>query len=921
MNLNKLIISPCILFIPTFAIAEEPKVPSGPKICLYTEAEYGGSESCYNIGEKVDLIDTHNNDQFSSVRVPRGLLLRYYKNSNFDDGNSSSDERVAKEDIAHLGSFDNKISSFVVERNVPEEQVCFYTEKNYQGEERCYDEGAEIVLWGTGNSENEERSRLNDKFSSLRIGENLQVTIYDNSYNEAGNSDKGFLVTRDTPNNLHHDNQISSFKVEKLTPQVCFYRDSWHFGSSKCYQVGQEVDLWSSNKQLNDQFSSVVVSQGAQAKFYKDAGFSGSSFIASRDFTQLGSFDNAISSFKVEGTDAPIDPIAVGIPNEDSCRTRIGADGLCSGSNAFISRDRLQNDSLEDSGAAYLYWRNRFGKNKVLIKPPHEQNSFDNFGSAVILSGNNQVLVIGAPGEDSCYRMTTDNDIVPATPATVEKHGNCNTGNKFNNNQYSNSGTVYVYTSHGDWNNTQYIRSGEGDNNPALKFHQILKAPVVTPHSRFGAEVHISANGDRIVVGAPGESNCGSGVGGTGINPEGRLGGHSTCTGTFGELNYEARNSGAAYVYKRNSSGLYKLEAYIKAPDPYEDDMFGAALGLSSDGQQLLVGAPGENSCGAGENGASRNLSTGLDDSFRCSAREVGMSNQSAVDSGAVYQYRIVNGQWTYYRALKSPSPDPKDNFGTSLSFTNDNNFIAISAPGDDSCGAGVGGFKSNPNTAVSCSINSSAATPWTNNELKDSGAVYFFHASTQPDNGYLVSYIKATNPDAGDSFGSSIWVTGADLLMVGAPGEDNCGTGVNGTGINPEFTLGGNFACGVGSIPPGTTNNNATDSGAVYLYSTPPSSVVFKSYIKAPNVRAADAYGTTVMAVNSSVNSIMAAASPGFDGPSRFDLGRVFLHEFNTTSKTTQYIDLFDGLIERDILDRFSRSEPRELADGPFRV
>jgi hypothetical protein len=63
--------------------------------------------------------------------------------------------------------------------------------------------------------------------------------------------------------------------------------------------------------------------------------------------------------------------------------------------------------------------------------------------------------------------------------------------------------------------------------------------------------------------------------------------------------------------------------------------------------------------------------------------------------------------------------------------------------------------------------------------------------------------------------------------------------------------------------------------------------------------------------------NSIMAAASPGFDGSLRYDLGRVFLHEFSPTSKTTEYEDSYDGLIERDIFDRFSRTEPRELTDG----
>ena len=55
---------------------------------------------------------------------------------------------------------------------------------------------------------------------------------------------------------------------------------------------------------------------------------------------------------------------------------------------------------------------------------------------------------------------------------------------------------------------------------------------------------------------------------------------------------------------------------------------------------------------------------------------------------------------------------------------------------------------------------------------------------------------MKASNTGAGDRFGGSVALTG-DTLAVGAEREDSAATGVNGD----------------------QTNNNAANSGAVYIY------------------------------------------------------------------------------------------------------
>jgi hypothetical protein len=57
-------------------------------------------------------------------------------------------------------------------------------------------------------------------------------------------------------------------------------------------------------------------------------------------------------------------------------------------------------------------------------------------------------------------------------------------------------------------------------------------------------------------------------------------------------------------------------------------------------------------------------------------------------------------------------------------------------------------------------------------------------------------AYLKASNTEAGDYFGFSVSISG-DTIAVGAHGEDSNATGVNGD----------------------QSNNNATDSGAVYVF------------------------------------------------------------------------------------------------------
>jgi hypothetical protein len=85
-------------------------------------------------------------------------------------------------------------------------------------------------------------------------------------------------------------------------------------------------------------------------------------------------------------------------------------------------------------------------------------------------------------------------------------------------------------------------------------------------------------------------------------------------------------------------------------------------------------------------------------------------------------------------------------------------------------------------------------------------------------------SYLKADNTGALDQFGINVAMSG-DTLVVAAQGEDSSATGVNGDG----------------------SNNNATDSGAVYVFVRSGANWTQQAYLKASNTGANDVFGRSI--------------------------------------------------------------------------
>ncbi len=206
-----------------------------------------------------------------------------------------------------------------------------------------------------------------------------------------------------------------------------------------------------------------------------------------------------------------------------------------------------------------------------------------------------------------------------------------------------------------------------------------------------------------------------------------------------------ALDSGAVYIFTRSGTAWVQ-QAYIKAPNTEAGDYFGTSVSLS--GGTLAVGAYGEDS------GA-----TGIDGD---------QANVGAPDSGAVYIFDRIGTTWDQQTYLKASNTDQEDRFGRSISLSGDT--LAVGASVEKSNATGVNGDEAD-------------------NSASGSGAVYLFTR-----NGAAwaqKAYIKASNTEAGDFFGTSVTLSGG-TFAVGAYGEASNATGVDGDQGDNSIASGG---------------------------------------------------------------------------------------------------------------------------------
>ncbi|MFK7748069.1 MAG: hypothetical protein AB8B65_06750 [Kordia sp.] len=421
---------------------------------------------------------------------------------------------------------------------------------------------------------------------------------------------------------------------------------------------------------------------------------------------------------------------------------------------AVASRQRSSN-----AGAAYVFIRTGTTWSQQAFITASNANNTDFFSNGLSLSGDGNTLAVGAFGEDSNATGINGNEA---------------------DNSASSSGAVYVFIRTGTtWSQESYIKASnaEGDDD-------------------FGWSVALSYNGNTLAVGARSEASSATGVNGD-------------------ETNNSASNSGASYIFTRVGT-TWSQEAYLKASNTNGGGFFGHAVALSDDGNTLAVGANFEST--------------------------------TILQSGAVYVFTRSGITWSQEAFLKASNPGNGYTFGDSISFSSDGNIMAVGAMREGSATSGIDGdqtdtsaygtgavyllsrsgttwtqtvyFKaSNPGGfynfgyAVSLSNNGNALLVGCNREdsnatgingdqnntsASNSGAAYIFinEGGVWTQN----AYIKASNTNGSDRFGTGISISGTgELLAIGAYAERSNATGINGD----------------------QTNNSLVNAGAVYVYSS----------------------------------------------------------------------------------------------------
>jgi len=303
------------------------------------------------------------------------------------------------------------------------------------------------------------------------------------------------------------------------------------------------------------------------------------------------------------------------------------------------------------------------------------------------------------------------------------------------------------------------------------------------------------------------------------------------------QISVAADDAGAQVIYGIAITKAPGAPLMFKATNPGANDAMGAALAISGD--VAVVGAWGESSA------------------------DVAMpSNDGAPNSGAVYVYtRAANNTWSPSGYLKASNVGAQDRFGESVAIDGDT--LVVGARFEDSNATGINGAQ--------------------NDLASNSGAVYVFRR-----NGAVwqqEAYLKASNAQATDEFGSSVAIRG-DRIAVGAIRKGaSIGAAYvfrrNGTvwqeeatfpGTDPGAGFGISVALDDQRLVVGSRYANAakTFAGAAFVYLRAGTAWSLESTLTAPNARNV-AIGTLTFGTRVALHGDLIAVSDPFeDGGSK---------------------------------------------------
>jgi hypothetical protein len=366
-------------------------------------------------------------------------------------------------------------------------------------------------------------------------------------------------------------------------------------------------------------------------------------------------------------------------------------------------------------------------------------------------------------------------------------------------------GAAYIFernTSTGVWSQTQ-----------------ILRASNLGASDEFGNSVAI--DGNYAIVGAHTEDGAANGT----------------------------AQSGAAYIFERNGSGVWNETQILRADNLGADDNFGKSVAIS--GNYVIVGAHNED-------GAANGTSS----------------------SGAAYIFErnTSTGVWSQTSLLRADNLGAGDQFGISVAI--DGNYAIVGASSEDGAANGT----------------------------SSSGAAYIFERNTSTGVWSQTSLLRASNLDGGDFFGETVSISG-NYAIVGANGEDGAANGTaqsgaayiferNGSGnwieqtilrasnlkTNNNFgysvSIDGNYAIVGAYQEDGSSTSTAFNCGAAYIFERNTSTGVWseQKILRASNFSKDDSFGNSV-AISGDYAIVGAYGQDGTSGTT-FESGAAYIYQ-----------------------------------------
>lgn len=314
-------------------------------------------------------------------------------------------------------------------------------------------------------------------------------------------------------------------------------------------------------------------------------------------------------------------------------------------------------DSAPEAGAAYVFVRSgTVWSLQAYLKAPYP-DAGDRFGESVAVEGD--VAFIGAVREDGNGTSEKDNSLADSgavyvfvrkgttwTKQAYLKASNPDAGDLFGGSLSASGDAAIAGATGEDSNGASQDDNSFADAGAAYVFvrsdtnwiqQAYLKASNAEAGDTFGWGLAIDA--DTAVVSSPTEDGDGS-----------------------NQSNNGAPDSGAAYVFVRDGA-TWNQQAYLKASNAEEGDLFGDEFSVAIDGDRVVVGAPREASAGQSED------------------------DNSASRAGAAYVFARSGSKWSQQAYLKASNAEEDEYFGYSVAI--DDSTVVVGAPWEDSNGSG----------------------------------------------------------------------------------------------------------------------------------------------------------------------------------------------------------------------------------------